>query len=201
MADRTNTSQGAGTAPTAERSRRHPQRGSGRAVGGRQDHPRRSPAGCRGRADQSGLGRRRQHSLRLRRGRDPATAIGGRCRGLLVARRHQGQPRRHTRIRRLRRRVAGRVARRGLRAVRDRGERRRRRADQIAVAGMQPGRHAPRRGDHQTRPRPRELPGGTGRRTERVRRQGLTALPADRPAILRRPDRAAIADALPVRRR
>ena len=69
----------------------------------------------------------------------------------------QGQPDRHARLRRLRRRAAGRAAGRGLRAVRDRRQRGRRRADQVAVAGVQPGRHAARRGDHQARPRPREL--------------------------------------------
>ena len=36
---------------------------------------------------------------------------------------------------------------------------------------------------------------------KRVRRQGFTALPADRPAVLRRTDRLAVADALPVLRR
>ena len=41
----------------------------------------------------------------------------------------------------------------GLRAVRDRGQRRRRRTHQVAVDGMPAGRHAARRGDHEARPR------------------------------------------------
>ena len=61
-------------------------------------------------------------------------------------------------LRRLRRRTAGRAASRGLRSFRDRGQRRRRRTDQVALAGVQPGRDAPGRGDHQTRPRQGQLP-------------------------------------------
>ena len=163
MADRASASQGAGAAPDRERSGRHPQRGSGGAVGRRQDHPGRGAAGRRRGVVPARLGHRRQHGLRLRRCRDPAAALGG-CRGgVSGARRHQGQPGRHTRLRRLRGRAAGRAAGRRLRAVRHRGQRGRRRADQVAVAGMQPGRHAPRGGDHQARPRPGELPGGAWR--------------------------------------
>ena len=66
---------------------------------------------------------------------------------------------------------------------------------------MQPGRHAPRRGDHQARPRQGELPRGAGRSARRVRGQGFTALSADRHAKLHRPDRIAFPDLLQVRRR
>ena len=48
----------------------------------------------------------------------------------------QGQPDRHPGLRRLRRRAAGRAAGRRLRAVRDRRQRGRRRADPVAVAGV-----------------------------------------------------------------
>ena len=117
-------------------SGRHPQRGARRALGWRQDHSRRGPAGRRRRPDQTGHRRGRHHGLRLRRRGDPAAALGGTGAGFAAARRRQGQPDRHPRVRRLRRRTAGRAAGRRLRAVRDRGERGRRRADQVAVAGV-----------------------------------------------------------------
>src|ERR1700722_5648948 len=85
----------------------------------------------------------------------------------------------------------------GLRAFRDRGQRGRRRADEVTVAGVQPSRDAAGRGDHQTRPRPRQLPECSHGGTECVRRQGFTALSPYR----RRRDRSAVADALRVRER
>ena len=93
-------------------------------------------------------------------------------------RRHQGQPGRHPRVRRLRGRAAGRAPRRRLRAVRDRRQRRRRRRHPLAVARVRRRRHAARGDRHQARPGPRRLrrrarPGAGG-----VRRQGDAALPA-----------------------
>ena len=53
--------------------------------------------------------------------------------------------------------LQGRAEGRGLCAVRDRRQRGCRRPDQVAVAGVRSGGHAARRGDHQARPRPRQL--------------------------------------------
>ena len=52
--------------------------------------------------------------------------------------------------------------------------------DQVAVAGVPAGRHAARRGDHQARPRQGELRQCPRRRPERVRRQSAAAVSARR---------------------
>ena len=194
VADKTNTARGGGAAPTAD-----------------------TPAAIRnvvlvgpsgagkttlveallvaaGVLPRAGLRRRRQHGLRLRRRRDPAATLGGLGGGAASARRRQGEPDRHPRLRRLRRRAARRIAGRGLRAVRHRRQRWRRRANQDAVARVRPGRHAARRGHHQARPRAGELRQRAGLGAECVRRQGVTALSADR----ERADRAAVPAALRV---
>ena len=62
------------------------------------------------------------------------------------------------------------------------------------------GRHAARRGDHQARPRPRQLRQRAGRGAGGVRRQGASGVSGRRLA-LHRTDRSAVADALRVRRR
>ena len=78
---------------------------------------------------------------RLRRGRAPPAALGLARARPARARRHQGQPARHPRLRRLRRRPAGRPARRGRGPVRRLGGRRHRRRDPLlweecAAVGM-----------------------------------------------------------------
>ena len=65
---------------------------------------------------------------------------------------HQGQPARHPRLRRLRRRPAGRAARRRRGPVRRLRGRRHRRLHPDALGGVRRGRHAARRRHHQARP-------------------------------------------------
>ncbi len=73
------------------------------------------------RDDQPGrLGDRRHHGQRPRPGRGAPAALGEPGLRAVPARRDQGQPARHPRLRRLRRRAAGRPARRRRRAVRGR---------------------------------------------------------------------------------
>ena len=69
----------------------------------------------------------------------------------------QGQPARHPRLRRLRRRPARRPARRRRRPVRRLGRRRRRRRHPDALGGVRRRRHAARRRRHQARPPARRL--------------------------------------------
>ncbi len=81
-----------------------------------------------GAVPRAGSVRRGQHGLRLRGVRAGARPLGLARRRAAGARRHQGQPRRHPRVRRLRRRAARRAAGCGLRALRggrQRGGRRR----------------------------------------------------------------------------
>ena len=84
----------------------------------------------------------------------------------------QGQPARHPRLRRLRRRAAGRSARRRRGAVRGLRRRRRRRDHDRAVGGVRRGRHAARGRGHpagrtagRLRGDGRRLPAGVRRRT------------------------------------
>ena len=121
------------------------QRRAGRALRRRQDDAGRGAA--RGdRHDPAGrLGDRGHHRQRLRPGRGAPAALGRRC----PARRFehdgdQGQPARHPRLRRLRRRAAGRAARRRRGAVRGLRRRRHRRRDRRALGGVRRGRHAAR---------------------------------------------------------
>ena len=117
-----------------------------------QDHARRGPA--RGdRHDQPGrLGDRRHHGQRPRPGRGPPAALGQPRLRAAHARRRQGQPARHPRLRRLRRRAARRPAGRRRRAVRGLRRRRHGRRHRRAVGGVRRRRHAPRRRDHPARP-------------------------------------------------
>ena len=115
--------------------------------------------------------------------------------------RHQDQPFRHPRLRRLRRRPARRTARRRRRAVRGLGVGGRRRPDQDAVGGVRAGRDAPCGRDHQDRPPAGELRGGPRRLPGRLRRRRGAAVPArgdQRPG--ERPDRAAEPEVLQLRR-
>lgn len=157
------------------------------AVGWRQDHIGRGPAGGRGRAHAARFGGRRFDGVRFRRGRDSPAALGEPGAGVVVAQRDQGEPDRHTRLRRFCRRVARGSARRRLRTVRHRGQRDHRRAHQDPVAGVQRGPDAAGRGDHQTRPSARQLRRGPHRGPGSVRRQGRpVVLPGRRRRELQR---------------
>ena len=101
-----------------------------------QDDARRGAAG-RDRHDQPGrLGDRGHHGQRPRPGRGQAAAVGQPRLRAARARRHQGQPARHPRLRRLRRRAARRAARRRRGPVRRLRRRRHGRGHRRALGGV-----------------------------------------------------------------
>ena len=132
---------------------------------------------------------------RLRRGRAPPAAVDLPRARTGRARRGEGQPAGHPRLRGLRRRPPGRPARRGRRPVRRVRRRRRRRRHPHPLGGVRRGRHAARRGHHQARQGPRRLRRGGRDLPADVRRRRAPAVPADgrRRRQSRRADRAALA--------
>src|SRR6185369_7787464 len=114
--------------------------------------------------------------------------------------RHQDQPARHARLRRLHGGPKGRAPRGRLSVVRRLRHRRDRRRDQDAVGGVRRGRHAARGRDHQDRPPAGRVPGDAGRVPRGLRRRRGAAVPAGRRAR-HRADRAAVAEAVQLLRR
>ena len=153
---------GAGTAVRGQSA----QRGPRRPRGGGEDHPGRgAPRRDRGAAPRRT--RRGRHDLPGHRGGGgPAAALGVTRRRDRRARRTPHHPARHPRLAGLRRRAAGRPARRRRRAVRRLRRQRGRRQHRAAVGGVRRGRHAARRRHHPARPGPcrrRGRPSGSAR--------------------------------------
>ena len=166
---------------------------AGRPLRVRQDHAGRGAPRVYRRYPAGRAGRGRVHGQRLRRGGGPPAALGEPHPGAGAARRGQGQPARHARVRGLHRGPAGRAAGGGRRAVHRAGHRRGGRPDPDALGGVRPGWHAARRGHHQTGPPAGRLRRGAARLPGRVRRLGRPAVPAGhrRPGPGPRPDRPA----------
>ena len=168
------------------RPRPDPQRRPRRAVGCGEDDAGRGPPRAHRHDPPGGQHRRGQHGLRPRpRGRPPA-ALGRAGRRSPdpgpARRRHEDQPDRHPRLRRLRRRAARGAARRRRRAVRrarlGRPGGRDRPRDGHPVGGVRGGRDAARRRRRPVRPPARGRRGDDRRLPGRLRRRRRAALPA-----------------------
>ena len=178
-------------------AREDPQRGARRPLRRGQDHAGRGAA--RGhRHDQPGRhDRRRHHGQRPRPGRGRPAALGApvACAADPVRRRH-GQPARHPRLRRLRRRAARRAARRRRGAVRGLGRRRDRPDHRRAVGGVRRGRHPARGGRSPGWTHPRaDFDDAVARCQRRVRRTDEDVLPLYLPVRQRAGDDGARARA------